>query len=236
MQKKGSFAFLDGSFVASSNVDPPLPQVTLVASSWGGLDAEVGVDDSDRSKKAKPKVNNSVRGVLLAGGILYVADEVGGFVRMYDPSTGILWGSASVASPVHLMVQNNNLYVCTSNQVFSGTCPSPPTTNAPGLPAPFKKHELPVPPYPKNPPPGYNTTVSLTLSDLGLSPAPSSPSGLCFDAAGNLYVASRKRKEIFKYTPNANGSPPFVVANTGEPIITTADDPEFLLWYPSQQA
>jgi hypothetical protein len=235
VQKKGTFAFLDGSFIASCSDASPLPQVTPVAASWGGVDAKVGVEDSDSSKKSKPKVENSVRGVLLAGGILYVADEVGGCVRMYDPTSGILWGSAAARSPVHLVVQNNILYVSTSDGVFSGACPSPPTTDIPALPEPFKKHDLPVPPYPKNPP-GYNTSVSLTLSSLGLSPAPGSPSGICFDGDGNLYVASRTGKQIFKYVPNASGSPPFLPSNNGEPLITTPDQPEFLLWYAWQSS
>jgi hypothetical protein len=229
VQKKGSFAFLDGCFIASCKVDPPLPQVTPVAPSWGGLDATVGIEESAGAKKSKPKVEKSVRGILLYNGILYVADEVGGFVRLFDPSTGILWGSTPVSGPVHLIVQNKILYVSTSSGLLYGTCPAPPP-NPPALPEPFKKHELPVPPYPKNPP-GYNTSVALNLATLDLSPAPVSPSGICFDGSGNLYVTSRTHKQIFKYTPSANGSPPFVAANDGNPIVTTTDEPEFLLWY-----
>jgi hypothetical protein len=101
------------------------------------------------------------------------------------------------------------------------------------LPEPFKKHEEPVPPYPTEPPKGYNSSATLTLKKLDLAKANSSPSGIAFDSSGNLYVADRKGMAIYKYVPNAYGdSPPFVApADTTPPFITTTDQPEFLLWY-----
>ncbi len=239
-KQKGTFSFLDGSFVASASVESPLPQVTVVDAKWGGLDATVGAATSDiaAKPKAKQKVLNSVRGVLFDNGILYVADEVGKHVRMYDPNTGILWGSAAASAPVHLVVQNKMLYVSTADGVYYGTCPSPPTKDVPSLPEPFKKHEEPVPPYPKHPPKGYNTSVTMTLADLGLSPAPETPSGMAFDSSGNLYVADRTGKAIYKYVPNPKSdSPPFVSPNgTTNAFINTPDQPEFLLWYEWQSS
>jgi Beta-propeller repeat len=240
-EQKGTFSFLAGSFVASARVEAPLPQVTPVDKTWGGLDATVGHATSGIADKPKEKVKvlNSVRGVLFTNGILYVADEVGKFVRMYDPNTGIPWGSTSTSGgPVHLTVQNNTLYVSTSDGVYYGTCPSPPTKHLPTLPEPFKKHEEPVPPYPKDPPKGYNSSVTLTLTKLGLATTNTSPSGITFDSSGNLYVADRKGMAIYKYVPNTNGStPPFVSPpGTTSSYITTPDQPEFLLWYPWQSS
>jgi hypothetical protein len=240
-RQKGSFSFLRGSFVASASVEPPLPQLTAVDSTWGGLDATVGDATSDAADKAKKKqkVLKSVRGVLFDKGIVYVADEVGKFVRMYDPNTGILWGSAVANAPVHLVVNDKTLYVSTSDGVYFGACPSPPTKDVPSLPDPFKKNEEPVPPYPKDPPKGYNTSVTMKLADLGLSPAPKTPSGMAFDSNGNLYVADRTEKKIYMYVPNPKkgDSPPFVTpSGAATPFICTPDQPEFLLWYEWQSS
>jgi hypothetical protein len=90
-----------------------------------------------------------------------------------------------------------------------------------------------VPPYSKDPPKGYNTTVSMTLVDVGRSPAPASPAGVAFDSSGNLYVADRTGQAIYQYVPNPNGSsPPFVSpSGTTPPFVNTSDQLEFLLRY-----
>ena len=228
--------FLPGTFIASNSNQEPLPEVSVVDTPWGGLSAKIGSDSTDSSKKPKDKVLNSVRGVLCDGGILYVADEVGKAVRMYDPATGIPWGSAATTKgPVHLVVNDGYLFVTTDAGVLYGTCPSPPSSPPP-LPGDFADQNATIPPYPA-PPAGYGSSVSLQLASLSLSFEPPSPSGMTFDDAGNLYIASRKNREVYQYTrTQANdGSLAYTTTPNGYPLIDDTnipDFPEFLLWYP----
>src|SRR5262249_54093868 len=60
--------FLPGSFIGSRCNKPPLPEVSTVAKHWGGLSAEIVPNSTDAANKSKPKVQNSVRGVVFDGG------------------------------------------------------------------------------------------------------------------------------------------------------------------------
>ncbi len=173
--------------------------------------------------------------MVFDSGILYVADEVGNAVRMYDPATGIPWGSATATGPVHLLVNDGYLFVATGDGVLYGKCPSPPTS-PPALPGDFPHKHATIPPYP-DPPAGYGSSVSITLATLSLTPEPPSPSGMTFDSAGNFYVASRKEKLVYQYTPTktTDGSLAYTATANGNPLISATnipDFPEFLLWYP----
>src|SRR5262249_43348999 len=149
---------------------------STVAKHWGGLSAEIVPNSTDAANKSKPKVQNSVRGVVFDGGILYVADEVGKAVRMYDPKTGIPWGSSDANGPVHLLVNDGSLVVTADAGVHYGKCPQPPSS-PPGLPGHFSHRKATIPPYPA-PPAGYGSSVSMELGALALTPPPSSPSGM----------------------------------------------------------
>jgi hypothetical protein len=179
-------------------------------------------------------VQNSVRGVVCYNNVLYVADEGGLAVRMYDPVTGVPLGFTTLTSaPVHLVVQNGVLYVTSGNTVLYGNCVAAPA-NLPPLPTPNQFAS--DPPYP-TPPAGYTNSVTLTLSDLGLSlPSGFGPSGLAFDSSGNLYVAGRTSNQIYGYSPATGIDPPspFVPFSNNPIFSKLQDQPEFLLWVPDQ--
>ncbi|HLK70053.1 MAG TPA: hypothetical protein VKU19_41775 [Bryobacteraceae bacterium] len=219
--------FLPSTFVGTSLVAAEIPPQTPVAPSWGGL---TPILDSSQSK-----VQNSVRGVVVNDGVLYVADEGGNAVRMYDAGTGVPWGSTTVSGPVHLLINQGILYVTSSDSVLSGPCVTPPA-NPPSPPAKNQFESGPVPPPYPAPPAGYTDSVTLTLQDLGLNlPKDSGPSGLAFDSSGNLYVALRKAQQIFKFVPNTSpGGPPFVPFSSNPIFDKLKDSPEFLLWIPTQ--
>jgi len=151
--------FLDATFVASKtgtlqNV-PPAP---TLEKDQGGLDVTITGTGKDE------KVQNSVRDVALANGILSVVDEPGGCVRMYDPSTGEYHGKSTGAlkSPTHLLIQGATLYVTAGAEIWSGALPTDPS----------------------NPTLALTSVFSTTLGDVA---------GLAFDQASpaNSYVANR---------------------------------------------
>ena len=219
--------FVSTTFVASADNDAPLPQVVVVDPDWGGLSASI----------SGGQVQNSVRDVLLYNGVLYVADEVGNAVRMYDPVNGTPWGNTSVPSPVHIIGYDRNIYVSSNNSVLYGAAPSAPSTSPP-LPTKFKQSDQPVPPYPK-PPQGYKDAVQLTLTDFGLGlpselPDPSGQtksvgvSGMAFGGTANFYVALREQQQIYIATPDTQKPGSYKPATSY--ITGLPDQPEFLLW------
>ena len=167
--------------------------------------------------------------------VLYVADEGGSAVRMYDPGTGVPFGSTPVSGPVHLAQQNGVLYVTTGKTVLYGNCVAPPAS-LPPLPTPNQFAGAPPPPYPA-PPSGYTNSVTLTLKDLGLNlPSGFGPSGLAFDSSGNLYVSGRLSNQIYGYSRATGINPPspFVPFSNNPIFEKLPDQPEFLLWVPDQ--
>jgi Beta-propeller repeat len=226
--------FLDATFVPTAKLGAEIPNQTTVAPSWGGL-TPLFSSSLDDKKKSKEKVQNSVRGVVCYDNVLYVADEGGSAVRMYDPGTGVPLGFTSLTSgaPVHLVVQNSILYVTSGNTVLYGNCVAAPA-NLPPLPTPNQFAS--EPPYP-TPPSGYTDSVTLTLNDLGLSlPTGFGPSGLAFDSSGNLYVAGRTSNQIYGYSPatGKTATSPFVPLSNNPIFSNLPDQPEFLSWVPDQ--
>jgi hypothetical protein len=133
-----NLGFLTSTFVPTAVVGAEIPQQITVDPSWGGLTPVFSSSDAepdDAKKKKKLKVQNSVRGVVYYNNVLYVADEGGSAVRMYNPATGVPLGSTPVSSPVHLVQQNGVLYVTSGNTVLYGNCVTAPT-NLPPLPTP----------------------------------------------------------------------------------------------------
>ena len=160
--------FLPGTFVASSNgALPKVPQAQPDVSPPQGL--EVAFD------KSNTKVVNSVRDVLFNQGSLYVADEPGNAVKIYDGTSGELTGEISdsslLAAPVHLLLAGDDLYIGST-----GT----PAGGSPGV-------------------------VRYSLTDGTYAPfitRVDSPSGMGIGADGNFYVALRKGRCVAKYSMN----------------------------------
>jgi len=186
--------FLAGTFVASSSGSlPNVPGTTPVPISMGGLDVAI----------VEGKVQNSVRDVALSGGILYVADEPGNVIRLYDPATGTPLGiSSRVIGPVHMLLRGNVIHVSAGTQILSGTCPTAPVSSASA------------------------TNVCLTLTPL-ITGLPGQASGMTVDPENNFYVAIRtSTPQILKYA-SLPGTP--TVFNQQ----TLSDAPEFIAYVPN---
>lgn len=168
--------FLDGTLVASSKANLPGASQTNdlqeVPVADGGLGVEISPGDD-------PKVLHSVRDVVaFAYGtfqypLVFVADEVSGLVRLYDPSGNPLMNSNQLDSPVHLLIAGETIYVSAGEQVLSSPVPNP---------------------YDKNAPPWEFTPV-----DLSSAPPDGTVSGMTFDDKGNFFVAVRTTDKIMKY-------------------------------------
>jgi hypothetical protein len=227
--------YLPGTFIPTAQVAAEIPPQIVVAPGWGGLSCTLTSSEDDESEseskkdkdhgkgsKSKQKVQNSVRDVIIANRVLYVADEAGNAVRMYDAGTGVPLGSTAIPSPIHFAVRNGNLYVGSGDSVYSGALVSEPTS-LPALPSAtqFSSQNPPLP-YPA-PPSGYTGSVTLGLTNLKLNiPSGSAVSGITFDDSGNMYLALRKGQAIYQFPPDqAKGNPLF----SGLP-----DQPEFVLW------
>jgi hypothetical protein len=167
---------------------------TLVASSVGGLPdvvkevktpppdisiADGGLDVAPKSGKVK----NSVRGVLWYGNVLFVVDEPGGMVRVYDPATGTPILNSNVLSlPVQILMNGSTFYVGAGNQVFSCPVPATPITSSSAL----------------------TFAVIPELSNLE-----GDVSGMAFDDKGNFHVAIRTTKNVYKYSPDFKNRQPW---------------------------
>ncbi|WP_114240590.1 hypothetical protein [Dyella sp. C9] len=184
--------FLAGTFVASSKSGlPGVDPTTPVPTTLGGLD----VTEQDS------KVHKSVRDVALSGGILFVADEPAGLIRLYDANTATPLGiSTALTEPTHILINNGIIYVSASNGVWSAPCPA----------------VLPTPPSP--------TTVTLNLTQL-LSHLPGDASGMTFDPDGNFYVAIRtSAPQVLKYTSLPGQASVFIDTSA------MPDQPEFIAY------
>lgn len=158
---------------------------TIVASSIGKLPASPRKPPSDYSQPAglsvviekvagkkqrkRMKVTHSVRDVLICGNALYVADEPGDVVKIYDlgggKRQGQLLGQIADAqflqAPVHLLANGEHLYIGSSK------------TDS-------------IVQY-------HRQTGELKTVVDGVRTI----SGMCFDGQGNFYVASRDDKAIY---------------------------------------
>jgi hypothetical protein len=150
--------FLDATFVASKNGNlPNVPPTPTLQKGQGGLDVAITGEGKDE------KVQNSVRDVAYANGILFVVDEPGGCVRMYNSSDGSYYGkSSALKSPTHLLIVGQTIYVTAGTQIWSS--PLPPDSSSPTL--------------------DFTSIFSTTLGNIA---------GLAFDQAtpANSYVAIR---------------------------------------------
>lgn len=169
--------FLAGTIVASSigalpNVPTPTPPDVPTPQ---GLQVSFS-DDSDT------KVQNSVRGVLFYDGYLYVSDEPANAVKVYDVSTGKLYGQIgghNLKSPVQLLLDATTsvLYIGSSGNDSVVTCDL-----SQGAPS--------------------GTVSPTTFIDGEVKHI----SGMSFDADGNFYAAERTAKKIKMFPSDGSGS------------------------------
>ena len=192
--------FLRGTMVASS-VGKLAASPKHAPSSLGrpqGLDVVLAADASRKHPK-RMKVAHSVRDVLVVGDSLYVADEPGNCVKIYDlrsgPGRGQLQGQiaagAFLQAPVHLLVNGDHLYIGSS-----------------GTDTVLQYHL---------------TTGALETVVQGVKTI----SGMCFDDAGNFYVAPRDDKAIYTCGQDFGTPELFVGAATDSEFI---DCPEFVVF------
>lgn len=187
--------FLEGTFVASSRGKLPASPARPPSNCRqpAGLAVVIAPDPSKKHPK-RTKVAHSVRDVLVYGNSLYVADEPGNAVKIYDLAEGKTQGQLQgqiadaqfLRAPVHLLAHGDDLYIGSS-----GTDTI--------LQYHFGSGEL--------------KTVVRGVRTI---------SGMCFDAAGNFYVASRDDKAI--YCCGADFGPPQAF------ISGLQDNPEFVVY------
>ncbi len=177
-------SFLAGTFIASSigglpNVPTPTPPSVPAPQ---GLAFTICED----------KVSNSVRDIVFYNGYLYVADEPGNAVKVYDGETGALYGQiagGNLYAPVHLLVDANTqiLYIgSTGNDSIV-------------------KYDL-----------EDGAPLGIVTPTPFIDGKVKGPSGMVLDAAGNFYVAERKASKISKFLPNGTQSD-FIAALPDEP-------------------
>src|SRR5262249_39773182 len=178
--------FLAGTFVASATGNlPGVPQPAPpdVATPQG---LEVSYTDSTNSRVA-----NSVRGVVFYKSYLYVADEVGNAVKVYDGHTGELYGQIlgdNLSKPVHLLLNKGVLYIGSTGNDSVVTCDL-----SKGAPS--------------------GTVAPATFIDGKVKHV----SGLAFDDDGYFYAAERKAKKIERFKPNGKSAGDFITNLPDEP-------------------
>jgi len=113
----GNCVFLPGTFVASQTgaLDGVGVTATDVPPQYGGLAVS----------PTTGKVQNSVRDVVVANGMLFVCDEPSQLIRIYAlPNGNYLGASAKLADkPTHLTVQNGGLYVSAGSALYWSQLP-----------------------------------------------------------------------------------------------------------------
>ena len=110
-----------------TNLGTFLP-ATFVASCYGALNGVSPVPPNvaqpqglDLDPPTGP-ASHSVRDVLVSNGLLYVADEPGNAVKVYDLSTGQLQSQITddhLQSPVHLLLSNSVLYISSNHRIMA---------------------------------------------------------------------------------------------------------------------
>ncbi|MFP6560358.1 hypothetical protein WJ542_18935 [Paraburkholderia sp. B3] len=186
-------AFLDGTLVASATPAlPPVPATPPVPTGKGGLAYSTTTAGADAAARGgQEKIHHSVRDVVLCNGVLCVADEAAGVVRLYDPAAGTYWGASDAVGDVtHLLAQGTTLLVCAGDRIWSGS------------------------------PVGQGGETLALTKKIKL---PDSGSGMALDGTGNLYVALRKQRQIYRY--DASGNSTVLLDNL-------PDQPEFVVYVP----
>jgi hypothetical protein len=169
--------FLPGTLVASSHGSLPEygERTSLDVPSPLGL--KVVLD-----KRGKPR--HSVRGIVVHRKHLYVADEAGNMVKVFNVESGELIAhiaGPTLKAPVHLLLQDETLYIGASG---SGSILSLGLTTTP----PSGKLKARV------------------VIDGKLD----SPSGFAVGPDGDLYVAERKRQRVRRFSSKGEKKGTFI--------------------------
>lgn len=169
--------FLSGTIVASSIgalPNTPSPSPPDVPAPQGLQVCFTGNTDTT--------VSNSVRGVLLYDGSLYVSDEPANAVKVYDGKTGELSGQITgdnLSAPVQLLLSE------TTGVLYIGSTGNDSVLSydlSQGAPS--------------------GTVAPTTFIDGEVKHI----SGMALDADGNFYAAERKAQKIKKFPPDGSGS------------------------------
>jgi hypothetical protein len=199
--------FLDGTYVGSQvgKLHDVSVDATPVPQSDGGLGVTFDGD----------KVQNSVRDVTIANGILLVCDEPDQVVSLYSLSDGSYLGSSNKlsTSPTHLAINNGGLYVSAGSALYWGPLPS-------------------------------SQSPSLALQPVALMPPKNNKiGGISFDAGApaTVYIPFQEGTgaavggSINSYSvtqADPSRLPVLSHAAVFVPAGTVADTPEFVLYWP----
>ena len=210
--------FLDGTYVASQvGILKDVDVVTTVVDHvHGGLAASL--DD-------KGKVQNSVRDVAIANGMLFDCDEPQQLINLYSLTDGTYLGSSNQLShsPTHLSIYNGGLYVSAGQGLYWAQLPASTSS----LPA---------------------TSPVITLSSIAVTP-PSGEKigGISFDpATSTVYVpfqtstGGKKNKNeppggsicSYAVTQQSQATLPVLSGQTAL-VKSLTDTPEFVLYWPN---
>jgi len=205
----GSCVFLDGTFVASQQgtLDGVDVDATDVAAQYGGLAVS----------PATGKVQNSVRDVVVANGMLFVCDEPSQLIRIYAVPDGNYLGASSQLpdKPTHLAVQNGGLYVSAGGGLYWSQLPA------------------------------SSSSPALAFQNVLTPPASNKIGGISFnqsDASATVYVclqlgtgsAVGGSVVAYSFTQTASGAAPTFSQG---PVVASSpkdfqDTPEFALYLP----
>jgi hypothetical protein len=208
--------FLEGTFVASQVgiLESVASVTTVVDHLHGGLAASLD----------KGKVQNSVRDVAIANGMLFVCDEPQQCINLYSLTDGTYLGSSTQLSnsPTHLSIYNGGLYVSAGPGLYWAQLPAS-TSSLPSTP--------PV----------------VTLTPIALTP-PSGEKigGISFDGTSStVYVPFQKatggkKKDdkkkpggsIYSYAVAQQSQATLPVLSSGTAVVSSLPDtPEFVLYW-----
>jgi hypothetical protein len=207
--KRGTF--LDGTYVASQVgiLEDVYVVTTVVDHVHGGLAASLD----------KGKVQNSVRDVAIANGMLFVCDEPQQVINMYLLVGGSYLGSSNLLShsPTHLSTFNGGLYISAGPGLYWAQLPA------------------------------SASSPTLTLQAIALTaPSGEKIGGISFDGASStVYVpfqtATGGKKDggkkpggsIYTYALTQQSQATLPVLSNGTALVSSlSDTPEFVLYWP----
>ena len=187
-----SGTFLSGTLIASA-VDnlPNVSATTKVPKELGGVDALIESGKVQHSVRDVQYYASTYNGQTVA--LLFVVDEAASLIRIYDPATGqpLRCSNPLPASPTHLLIAQDTLYVGVGSQVLSSPIPNP---------------------YDPSAPVWVFTSPATSLSNL-----PGAVSDMAFDSTGSFHVAIRTKNQVLKFDPTFKSSTPWPAQMTDNP-------------------
>jgi hypothetical protein len=188
-------SYLQGTFVASTSDNLP----NLATNASVAIAEPLGLDVA----VSGGKMQNSVRGLAYWNGALLVADEVAGLVKAYATADGsVLAAVTGLESPVHLLINDDVLYISTAQGVMQVALPPQIAVTTPLNAAPY---------------------IDAAMLSAG---GAKSVAGMCFAPKPGkttpvMYVADRKGNAVFYLDTDG----------TLRSFITSlSDSPEFIVY------